>query len=52
MLKRGFETSALYSSLIHGLKRVENENGIMHYQTYLQRRTVLPAITAKIERVI
>jgi len=51
VLRREFETAALDFRLIHGLNRVEDENGIMHYQTSLQRRTALPAATAKIERV-
>jgi hypothetical protein len=51
VLRRGFETADLDSRLIHGLNHVENENGIMHYQTSLQRRTALPAATAIIERV-
>ncbi len=51
VLRRGFETADLDSMLIHGLYGVENENGIMHYQTSLQRRSALPVATAKIERV-
>jgi len=51
VLRRGFKTAALDSRPIHGLNHVENENGIIHYLTSLQRRTVLPATTAKIERV-
>jgi len=52
VLRRGFKTAAQDSRLIHGLNHVEIGNGIIHYLTSLQRRTVLPATTAKIERVI
>ena len=52
VLRRGFETAALNSRLIQGLNRVENENGIMHYQTSLQRKKDgFLAATAIIERV-
>jgi len=51
VLRRGFETATLDFRLIQGLNHVENENGLKPYQTPLQRRRILPAATAKIERV-